>query len=329
MQSSGSNTEKIRDEIEKDFENAYIFDPFEEMSPDETAISTGLFGVDRILDIGGIPVNRITELFGMESTGKSTFALMTIAEANKAGGIGIYFDAESGLEGRYLRKLGVKRELFQAIRTDYGEETFEIILKKLISDSNIRVIVIDSLAALVPKKEFDRELIDSEYAAKASMMAKALRKLVKPLGNSDTALIIINQLIDNIGGYGRTTPGGRALKFYASLRLELTIDPKISLRSDKEVGITINVRKNKVGIPHQECTQLLKIGKGFDPIYDLYNEALYYDILERRGSWIAWGDEKYQGLTALLEFLESDEDGKEKLQQEVMLNWEMKRSRIL
>jgi len=312
----------LRKDIEKDFDQALVFDIFKESLPSGIAArSTGLFGIDRILQVGGFPVGRVTELFGMESTGKSTLALHAIAEANRRKKIGVYFDAESALDARYLRRLGIKEDYFIPVITDTGEAAFKIIKDKLIPTPEVGVVVIDSLAALIPTKEFEEDLTKDQYAAKARMMAKALRKLSKPLGRSNAALIIINQLIDNIGGFGKTTPGGKALRFYASIRLELVLDKNIAMQKTKEVGVQVTVRKNKVGVPWGECTQLLRLGEGFDPIYDLYNEALWLGIVEKRSSWLIWGERKFQGVTNIYKELRENDETRRQLRKEVRRKW--------
>jgi recombination protein RecA len=319
--------EALKNQIRKDNKDAFAFTLLDsDFNIDVESISSGLIGVDRILRVDGFPRGKIIELYGLESTGKSTLALQTIAEANRQGESCVYFDQEGGLERKYVDTLGIDKKKFLIIQVDSGEELFKIILEQIIPMGDIGVVVIDSLASLVPIQELESELTKDLYAVKARMMAKALRKIAKPLSGTDTVLIIINQLIANIGGYGTTTPGGKALRFYASVRISLEFDKDLSIDEKEGMGIRMHVRKNKVGTPHHECTQLMLYGSGFDKLYDVVNEGMMLNIIEKRSSWYVWGDEKFQGLSNMRTYFRKYPEQLEELKNEVTDEWDEQRS---
>jgi len=318
--------EQLERSIGEKHEDVFCFSQLSEESTNEIeSVSTGFMGVDRITRVGGFPKGKVVELYGMESTGKSTLALQAIAEANRYGETGIYFDVECGINPSYLDKLGIHKDKFMIVQALYGEDTFAVIIDNLLEVPEISIIVIDSLAALVPRIELEGELTDDQYAAKARMMAKCLRRLVNgdkkgaiPLARSGKALVIINQLISNVGGYGgNTTPGGKALRFYAALRIELTLDKDVSVDSEKGHGVKFTVKKNKLGIPYRTCSQLMMYDHGFDRTYDVLNEGMEVGIIQKSGSWYKWGGQSFQGITNFRLAANKDPEMLDKLRDEI------------
>lgn len=317
---------ELENKISEKHKDVFCFSTLTEESVKEIdSVSTGLMGVDKMMRVGGFPKGRITELYGLESTGKSTLALQAIADANKYGETGIYFDAESGINPDYLNKLGIHEDKFMIVQTICGEDVFSVIIDSLLDVPEISIIVIDSLAALVPRKEIEGELTDDQYAAKGRMMAKCLRRLLNgnedgiiPLGRSGKALVIINQLIANIGGYGgTTTPGGKALRFYSSIRVELTLDRDVSIDREIGQGVKLETKKNKLGIPYRKSSQLMIFDQGFDPIYDVINEGMKEGIVVKSGSWYKWNSRSFQGLTNFRAAAKKDLDLLDELREEI------------
>lgn len=274
-------------------------------------IPTPLLSLNEALGIGGIPRGRITEIFGVESSGKTTFSLQMISQANSMGLNAIFFDAEYGFNPSYAFKLGVQRDKFFLIRGSWGEGIFSII-EEVLSSSQVGIIVIDSLAAISPEKERDASLTEDQYAVKARMLSKAFRKILTPLFLSNAALVLINQVIDNIGGIGYVTPGGRALKFYASLRLEL----KAEKREQEYSLIKFVVAKNKLACPFSTTTGMLVNGEGFSLIYDIVQILLKAGKISKSGSWLEYKGKKFQGISAILEELKKDSDLLERARKE-------------
>ncbi len=258
-------------------------------------IPSGSISLDAALGIGGFPRGRISEIYGQESSGKTTLALHVIAEAQRRGGKAAFIDAEHALDPNYARALGVNVEELLISQPDYGEQALEI-AEILVRSGAVDVIVVDSVAALVPKAELEGEMGDSHVGLMARLMSQALRKLAGIVNKSNTALIFINQVREKIGimfGNPETTPGGRALKFYASIRAEVRRQTSIK-QGDKTVGNLVKVKivKNKLAPPFREAVLELIYGRGIDRIGDVLDAALAAGIIEKAGSWYSYKGER-------------------------------------
>ncbi len=258
-------------------------------------IPSGSISLDAALGIGGFPRGRISEIYGQESSGKTTLALHVIAEAQKLGGKAAFIDAEHALDPNYARSLGVNVEDLLISQPDYGEQALEI-AEILVRSGAIDVIVVDSVAALVPKSELEGEMGDAHMGLMARLMSQALRKLAGIVNKSNTALIFINQVREKIGvmfGNPETTPGGRALKFYSSIRVEVRRQTSIK-QGDRTIGnlVKIKVVKNKLAPPFREAILELIYGKGIDKIGDVLDAAVSAGIVEKAGSWYSYNKER-------------------------------------
>jgi len=259
------------------------------------AISTGLASLDRALGIGGLPKGRIIELFGPESSGKSTLALHVVAAVQAVGGVCAYIDAEHALDPTYATKIGVKVDDLVFSQPDSAEQGLEI-ADLLARSGGVDVIVVDSVAALVPQAEVDGSMGDTHVGLQARLMSQALRKLTSTLAKTDTMAIFVNQLREKIGvmfGSPETTPGGRALKFYASVRLD--VRRVETLKEDgKPVGAKVKVKvvKNKVAPPFGEAELEMRYGCGFDRNLSLLEAAAAEGVISRSGAWYAFGDQQ-------------------------------------
>ena len=284
-------------------------------------ISTGILPIDIASGVGGVPKGRVVEIFGPESGGKTTLALHIIAQAQKAGGLAAFLDAEHGLDPVYAKALGVDVDNLVVSQPDNGEQALEV-TETLIKSEQFAVIVIDSVAALVPKAELAGEMGDPQMGLQARLMSQALRKLVAVTAKTDTCLIFINQVRDKIGvfyGNPETTTGGRALKFYASMRITVRASTRIK-EGDKEVGYTAKVKfvKNKVATPHREAEVEAIYGKGFPFIPNLVDGALTLGVLAKSGAWFTFnGDSVGQGRNGLITILNDDAVLLDQLQQAV------------
>jgi len=277
-----------------------------------SVISTGSISLDAALGVGGVPRGRICEIFGPESSGKTTIALQVVAEAQKKGGIAAFIDVEHALDPIYARKLGVDVDNLLVSQPDYGEQALEI-TSHLISSGQIDVLVVDSVAALVPKSELDGEMGDSHMGLQARLMSQALRKLTGAVNKSRTCLIFINQIREKIGvmfGNPETTTGGRALKFYASIRLDIR---RIAAIKDGEAVIgnrtKIKVVKNKVASPFREAEFDIIYGEGVSKEGDLLDLGVAQNLVEKSGSWFSYkGDRIGQGRENARQFLKDNPD---------------------
>jgi recombination protein RecA len=284
-------------------------------------ISTGAISFDAALGVGGVPRGRVIEIFGPESSGKTTIALQVIAEAQKAGGMAAFVDAEHALDPGYAKKLGVDVDNLLVSQPDYGEQALEI-TEALVRSNAIDVLVVDSVAALVPKAELDGEMGDSHMGLQARLMSQALRKLTGTVSKSRTCLIFINQIREKIGvmfGNPETTTGGRALKFYSSVRIDIRRIAAIK-EGDVVTGSRTRVKvvKNKVAAPFREAEFDILYGEGISREGDLLDLAVNNNILEKSGSWFSYKNERIgQGRENARAFLKENRDVMAKLDAEV------------
>src|SRR5438105_11205652 len=267
----------------------------EPLVQDIPAISTGSVSLDLALGVGGIPRGRVIEVYGPESSGKTTLTLHVVAEAQKTGGVAAFIDAEHALDVGYARKLGVRTEDLLISQPDTGEQALEI-CEMLVRSGAVDVIVIDSVAALVPRSEIEGEMGDQQMGMQARLMSQALRKLTGTISKSKTSLLFINQLRQKLGvmfGNPETTPGGLALKFYASLRLDIRRIEAVK-SGDQVVGSRVRVKvvKNKVAPPFRQAEFEMYYGEGVSREGCLLDVGVEAGILEKTGSWYLWKDER-------------------------------------
>jgi recombination protein RecA len=275
-------------------------------------ISTGSISFDAALGVGGVPRGRVIEIFGPESSGKTTITLQIIAEAQKAGGLAAFVDAEHALDPAYARKLGVDIDNLLISQPDYGEQALEI-TEALVRSGAIDVLVVDSVAALVPKAELDGEMGDSHMGLQARLMSQALRKLTGTVSKSRTSLIFINQIREKIGvmfGNPETTTGGRALKFYASVRIDIRRIAAVK-EGDQVVGSRTRVKivKNKVAAPFREAEFDILYGEGISREGDVLDQAVLHNIVEKSGAWFSFSGERIgQGRENVRQYLKDNRD---------------------
>jgi recombination protein RecA len=275
-------------------------------------ISTGSISLDAALGVGGLPRGRVIEVFGPESSGKTTIALQVVAEAQKKGGMAAFIDVEHALDPAYAKKLGVDIDNLLVSQPDFGEQALEI-TGALIASGQIDVLVVDSVAALVPKAELDGEMGDSHMGLQARLMSQALRKLTGVVSKSRTCLIFINQIREKIGvmfGNPETTTGGRALKFYASIRLDIR---RIAAIKDGEAVVgnrtKVKVVKNKVAAPFREAEFDIIYGEGVSKEGDLLDLGVAQNLIEKSGSWFSYKGERIgQGRENARQFLKDNAD---------------------
>ncbi len=277
-----------------------------------SVISTGSISFDAALGVGGIPRGRVTEIFGPESSGKTTITLQVIAEAQKAGGMAAFVDAEHALDPIYAKKLGVDTDNLLVSQPDSGEQALEI-TEALVRSGAIDVLVVDSVAALVPKAELDGEMGDSHVGLQARLMSQALRKLTGTVSKSRTALIFINQIREKIGvmfGNPETTTGGRALKFYSSVRIDIRRIAAVK-EGDQVVGSRTKVKivKNKVAAPFREAEFDILYGEGISREGDVLDLAVTHNIVEKSGAWYSYAGERIgQGRENARSFLKENRE---------------------
>ena len=323
----GENAEKRKalevamSQIEKQFGKGSVMKLGEYKAMEVEAIPTGALSLDVALGIGGIPKGRIIEVFGPESSGKTTLALHMIAEAQKAGGEAAFIDAEHALDPVYAKHLGVDIDNLIVSQPDTGEQALEI-AEALVRSGAIDIIVVDSVAALVPKAEIDGDMGDAHVGLQARLMSQALRKLTGVLNKSNTAIVFINQLREKVGimfGNPETTPGGRALKFYSSVRLDIRRIENI--KQDGEVvgsRVRVKVVKNKVAPPFREAEFDITYGKGISKTGNIVDLAVNLDIIQKSGSWFGYdGTRIAQGRENVKKYLEENPEVMEEIEKKV------------
>ena len=312
-------------QIEKQFGKGSVMKLGDYKAMEVEAISTGALSLDMALGIGGLPRGRIVEIFGPESSGKTTLALHVVAEAQKMGGEAAFIDAEHALDPVYAKKLGVNIDELIVSQPDTGEQALEI-TESLVRSGALDVVVVDSVAALVPKAEIDGDMGDSHMGLQARLMSQALRKLAGAINKTKTVIIFINQLREKIGvmfGNPETTTGGRALKFYASVRLDIRKTELIK-QDGNVVGnrVRVKVVKNKVAPPFREAEFDIMYGEGISKIGNLFDMAVNLDIIEKSGSWFSYNGERIgQGRENAKKYLSDNPKILEEVEKKVRANF--------
>ena len=308
--------------IEKDFGKGSIMKMGDEKIENVEVIPTGSIGLNAALGVGGYPKGRIIEIYGPESSGKTTLAIHAIAECQKAGGVAAFIDAEHAFDRFYAEKLGVDINNLLISQPDNGEQALEI-ADQLIRSSAVDILVVDSVAALTPKKEIEGDMGDSAVGLHARLMSQALRKLTGTIAKTKTTCIFINQLREKIGimfGNPETTTGGNALKFYASVRLDIRKSQAIK-DGDNVIGnqVKVKVVKNKVAPPFRKAEFEIMFGEGISKIGEIIDLGTEYNFIKKSGSWFSYGDTKLgQGRDAVKEMLKDNPELCEELEAKIM-----------
>jgi recombination protein RecA len=308
--------------IEKDFGKGSIMKMGDEKIENVEVIPTGSIGLNAALGVGGYPKGRIIEIFGPESSGKTTLAIHAIAECQKAGGIAAFIDAEHAFDRFYAEKLGIDINNLYISQPDNGEQALEI-ADQLIRSSAVDILVVDSVAALTPKKEIEGDMGESAVGLHARLMSQALRKLTGTIAKTNTTCIFINQLREKIGvmfGNPETTTGGNALKFYASVRLDIRKVTSIK-DGDNVIGnqVRVKVVKNKVAPPFRKAEFEITFGEGISKVGELVDLAVDHDIIKKSGSWFSYGDTKLgQGRDAVKTMLKDNPELCEEIEAKIM-----------
>ena len=327
-EAAGAQNEKLKalqaamSKIEKDFGKGSIMKLGDDHVENVEVISSGSIGLNAALGVGGYPRGRIIEIYGPESSGKTTLAIHAIAEAQKAGGIAAFIDAEHAFDRFYAEKLGVDIDNLWISQPDNGEQALQI-ADQLISSSAIDILVIDSVAALTPKKEIEGDMGDNVVGLQARLMSQALRKLTSTISKTNTTCIFINQLREKIGvmfGNPETTTGGNALKFYASVRLDIRRVTSIK-DGDEVIGnqVRVKVVKNKVAPPFRKCEFEITFGEGISKVGEIVDLGVEYGIIQKSGSWFSYeGSRLAQGRDAVKKLLQDNPELCEELEAKIM-----------
>lgn len=322
-ETKGKAIESALSQIEKKFGKGSIMRLGERPHEEVGSISTNCLSLDAAIGVGGMPRGRIIEVYGPESSGKTTLALQVVASAQKAGGVAAYIDAEHAMDPEYAEKLGVNIDDLLISQPDSGEQALDI-AETLVRSASIDVVVVDSVAALVPRAEIDGDMGDSHMGLQARLMSQALRKMTSTISSSNTCFIFINQLRDKIGvmfGSPETTTGGKALKFYASVRLDIRRIGAIK-EGDKVVGnrTRVKVVKNKVAPPFRETEFDIMYGEGISREGDLLDLAVTHNIVEKSGAWFSYSTERLgQGRENVKNLLKENTDMFERIEHDVKL----------
>ena len=322
------NKEKLKalqltlDKLEKTYGRGTVMKLGDSPVENVDVIKTGSIGLDAALGIGGLPRGRVIEIYGPESSGKTTLALHALAEAQKAGGIAAFVDAEHAFDRFYAQKLGIDVENLLVSQPDNGEQALEI-TENLIRSGAIDIIVIDSVAALTPRSEIEGEMGDSKMGLQARLMSQALRKLTSTISKTATCCIFINQLREKIGimfGNPETTTGGNALKFYSSVRLDIRRMSQIK-EGDEAIGnrVKVKVVKNKVAPPFRRAEFDIIFGEGISRIFEILDLATDFNIVKKSGSWFSYGDTKLgQGRDSVKKILIDNPELADELEGKIM-----------
>ncbi len=319
--SNDKTLDEVLKDIEKQFGKGSVMKLGEEAHNEIEVCSSGSLTLDKALGVGGYPKGRIIEIYGPESSGKTTFALHAIAEAQKAGGRAAFIDAEHALDPVYAQKLGVNINELLLSQPDTGEQALEI-CEALVRSEAISIVVIDSVAALVPQAEIEGEMGDSHVGLQARLMSQALRKLSGTISKTNTIAIFINQLREKVGvlfGNPETTPGGRALKFYSTIRLDVRRGEQIK-NGDNVIGNKTNVKvvKNKVAPPFKTASVEIMYGEGVSKTAEIIDLASELGIIDKSGAWYSYnGDKIGQGKENAKEFLKANPSIKDELESKV------------
>ena len=312
-------------QIHKEFGEGSIMKLGENQKMNIKVISTGSMNLDMALGLGGVPRGRIIEIYGAESSGKTTLALHIIAEAQKEGGVAAFIDAEHALDPVYAKALGVNIDELLISQPDTGEQALEI-ADMLVRSGAMDVIVVDSVAALVPKAEIEGEMGDQQMGLQARLMSKALRKLTGSISKSNTVMIFINQIREKIGGFSftpgpqTTTSGGRALKFFSTVRMEVKRIGSVK-QGDEVIGneVTVKVTKNKVAPPFKEARFNVMYGTGISRIGEVLDVALELGIASKSGAWFSYGEERLgQGRVNVENMLKENKELYERIEKDVL-----------
>jgi recombination protein RecA len=313
------------DKLEKTYGKGTVMKLSDEKVMDVPSISTGSLGLDIALGIGGIPRGRVTEIYGPESSGKTTLTMHMIAEAQRKGGLAAFIDAEHAFDKAYAEKLGIDTENLLISQPDNGEQALEI-ADHLIRSGAIDIIVIDSVAALVPKSELEGEMGDSKMGLHARLMSQALRKLTGTISKTGCSCIFINQLREKIGvmfGNPETTTGGNALKFYASVRLDIRRIGQIKEDADNITGnrVKVKVVKNKVAPPFKVVEFDIMYGRGISKAGEIVDLGVELNVIQKAGSWFSYGGNKLgQGRDAVKQLIEDNPELMEELEKKIKGN---------